>query len=194
MLVEFIVCTVIGYNLYKNTACVAHISGSIYLTAQLILAATWTRVGWSGQSSECLFVIIVLCHLRMCARLKHTHAVLRRFHAYLSHGVSMTSIGSYCIGPPGLVNLWQARSPASIVHIAPSDPMTSRAQILAYVRPPLHLNPHNKKDLVSNPAWWEAQINIHTYWHGFDVQRAIILAMFLNWVFRPWQEWTGCFL
>ena len=36
MLVEFMVCTVIGYNLYKNTACVAHISGSVYLTAQLI--------------------------------------------------------------------------------------------------------------------------------------------------------------
>ena len=45
MLVEFIVCTVIGYNLYKNTACVAHISGSIYLMAQLIfvcqLDASW---------------------------------------------------------------------------------------------------------------------------------------------------------
>ena len=36
MLVEFIVCTVIGYYLHKNTACVAHISGSVYLTAQLI--------------------------------------------------------------------------------------------------------------------------------------------------------------
>ena len=36
MLVEFIVCTMIGYNLYKNTACVAHISGFVYLTAQLI--------------------------------------------------------------------------------------------------------------------------------------------------------------
>ena len=31
MLVEFIVCTVIGYNLYKNTACVVHISASVYL-------------------------------------------------------------------------------------------------------------------------------------------------------------------
>ena len=36
MLVEFIVCTVIDYNLYQNTAGVVHISGSVYLTAQLI--------------------------------------------------------------------------------------------------------------------------------------------------------------
>ena len=36
MLVEFIMCTMIGYNLYKNTACAAHISGSVSLIAHLI--------------------------------------------------------------------------------------------------------------------------------------------------------------
>ena len=43
MLAEFIVYTMIGYNLYKDTACVAHISRSVYLTAQLIFICHQSR-------------------------------------------------------------------------------------------------------------------------------------------------------
>ena len=39
------VCTVIGSNLYKDTDCVAHISGSIYLTPQLIFVCQ-LNVSW----------------------------------------------------------------------------------------------------------------------------------------------------
>ena len=47
---------------------------------------------------------------------------------------------------------------ASIVHIAPSDPLTS---IVQKDKPkPMH-NSHNKKDFVSDPAGWEAQISIY---------------------------------
>ena len=51
---------------------------------------------------------------------------------------------------------------ASIVHIAPSDPMTSNAGVSAHAQPSYPLMPHNEKDLASNPACWEARINITT--------------------------------
>ena len=79
---------------------------------------------------------------------------------------------STCTGPLDLVNLWAARSSgfvpgnlakASIVHVARVilwPALTSSARVSARARTPL--NTYNKKDLVSNPTWWEARINIQS--------------------------------
>ena len=77
--------------------------------------------------------------------------------AYVLGGQIITSRDSHCTRPSGQVNLWPARSPGfvqrdlvktSIIHIALSKSLHP-------------LNPHCKKDLVPNPAWWKAQINIY---------------------------------
>ena len=85
MLVEFIVCTMIGSNLYKNTACVAHISGSIYLTAQLIfvchLDASW--MVWPIRWVPFCYHSI-MSSLNVCLAEAHTHTVFGCFRACLS--------------------------------------------------------------------------------------------------------------
>ena len=64
---------------------------------------------------------------------------------YMPGGQTMTSIDLYCTRPSGLVNLYQQGhlafvpgdlAKASIVHIVPSDSMTSRAEVLACVQLP----------------------------------------------------------
>ena len=75
----------------------------------------------------------------------------------------MTSLNSLCNRPLGLMNLWSPRSPglvqgdlakANIIHISPSDHMNSiDQQCTSLVPDPPPLNPHYKKDPVSNPAW-----------------------------------------
>ena len=86
-------------------------------------------------------------------------------------GVSMTNIGSHYTRPPGLVNLWPARSPgictgrlnkASIVHIAPSDPLIRIVFQGMSWNLCLTSLPY-KKDFGSNPTWSEAWINILTW-------------------------------
>ena len=82
----------------------------------------------------------------------------------------ITSIGSHCSWPSDFVNQQDhlvfmpgnlARG--SLVHMHLMIlwlALTCGVWVLARARPPSNLDLHYKKDIVSNPFWWEARMNI----------------------------------
>ena len=97
-MVEFIVCTVIGYNLYKNTASVVHISRpslfspAICLTSWIVWPIRW----------------VPFCYHY---RLKHTHMVLGHFCTCPSHSSLISRSHKWQCGAdhfllPGTLSHW----------------------------------------------------------------------------------------
>ena len=107
MSVEFIVCTVIGYNLYKNTACVVYISAyfrlanpvSIFLLSfcSVVFESVpgWsTHMRFSGASAHACHIVYLLSHWTWHYKIVHNIKCLKLIYSHTDTCVMVTVVGN----------------------------------------------------------------------------------------------------